>query len=189
MNAHLATEEHLAKLAARDKNFTYTSIREAVYSEAFGHYMSFFNLKKPVDEIRIPHDGTGPGVAFAKREELGEASAKLIHQYAKNPNAYPYENQIVLLAGPREYTLNEVVQIINRITGKNARIVPVTIQDYIALPHVRARMEYDGKDFSKNWATAFAGVKRGENAVTSNFLGELLGRVPEDLETTLRAMV
>lgn len=45
-------------------------------------YTKFFDLKKAVDEVRILHDGSGPGIAWAKIGELGEASSQLVKEYS-----------------------------------------------------------------------------------------------------------
>lgn len=110
MGAHLATEKYLAELPG---HFTYTAIREGLYSESFPIYTAWFDPHQPVEEITIPHPGTGPGVAWAKRDELGEATAKMIYAYAKNPAGFPYLNRVVLLSGPREVSLAETAEVLD----------------------------------------------------------------------------
>lgn len=78
MLAHLDTERYLRDAAAADPSFTYTSIREGIYAEGWPMFLGFFDPKGDSNEIRIPHDGSGPGVAWAKRSELSEATANLI---------------------------------------------------------------------------------------------------------------
>jgi hypothetical protein len=63
-------------------------------------YTGFSDLRKPVDEVRIPHDGSGPGIAWAKIGKLGEASSRLVKEYSDASDNFSYKNRIVLLSGP-----------------------------------------------------------------------------------------
>jgi hypothetical protein len=108
MQAHLDTERHLAKLASESASgsFTYTAIREGLYAESTPIYTAFFDprdLSTLHDgEVCIPHDGSGPGVAWVKRDELGEASARLIARFVEEGReGFEYVNRTVLLSGPR----------------------------------------------------------------------------------------
>ncbi|EAL84494.1 hypothetical protein KXX54_005925 [Aspergillus fumigatus] len=186
MGAHLATEKYLAELPG---HFTYTAIREGLYSESFPIYTAWFDPHQPVEEITIPHPGTGPGVAWAKRDELGEATAKMIYAYAKNTAGFPYLNRVVLLSGPREVSLAETAEVLGRAVGKPVRIREISVDEYVALPQIGDKHTYHGLNLSREWATAWAAIRAGETAVVSPLLGEILGREPEDFETTIRALV
>ncbi|KAL1881583.1 hypothetical protein Plec18167_003180 [Paecilomyces lecythidis] len=190
MKAHVATEAYLEQIAKENKNkFTYTSIREGLYSESFPIYTAWFDPKNPADEITIPHDGSGPGVAWVKRDELGEATAKLIVQFAKNPEAFPYLNKTILLSGPRVYTLAETVEILGRIVGKPLKIREISVDEYTSLPQIGTRHTYHGVNLSREWTTAWEGIRRGETAVVDPLLQQILGREPEDFETTVKNLV
>jgi uncharacterized protein YbjT (DUF2867 family) len=186
MGAHLATEKYLAELPG---HFTYTAIREGLYSESFPIYTAWFDLQNPVEEITIPHPGTGPGVAWAKRDELGEATAKMVYAYAKNPAGFPYLNRVVLLSGPREVSLAGTAEVLGRAVGKPVRIREITVDEYVALPQIGDKHMYHGVNLSREWATAWEAIRAGEAAVVSPVLGEILGREPEDFETTIRGLV
>ncbi|KAL2844955.1 hypothetical protein BJX68DRAFT_242625 [Aspergillus pseudodeflectus] len=192
MGAHLATEKFLAELHG---TMTYTVVREGIYSESFPIYTNWFDLRNPVDEICIPHDGSGPGVAWVKRDELGEATAKLVARYATatggNPAAeeeFPYVNRIVLLTGPRAYSLKETVEILGRVVGKDVKIKPVTVDEYANFDH-KGLHTYHGVNLAREWATAWEAIRRGETAVVTPDLKEILGREPEDFETTIRGLL
>ncbi|KAL4860484.1 hypothetical protein BDV12DRAFT_209347 [Aspergillus spectabilis] len=192
MGAHLATEKLLAELPGTT---TYTVVREGLYSESFPIYTNWFDLRNPVDEITIPHDGSGSGVAWVKRDELGEATAKLVARYATatggNPAAveeFPYVNKIVLLTGPRVYSLSEAVEVLGRVVGKDVKIKPVTVDEYAAFDH-KGLHTYHGVNLAREWATAWEAIRRGETAVVTPALKEILGREPEDYETTIRGLL
>jgi hypothetical protein len=189
MRAHLTTESYLEELARTRPGFTYTNVREGIYSESFAFYASFFDPKNPVDEIQLPHDGSGPGIAWAKRDELGEASAKLFAQHAANPSSFQFTNKTILLSGPKVFTLAETVDLVSKIINKPIRIREISVDEYTALPQVPPNMMYHGVDYSKGWATSYEAIRRGECAVASPLLGEILGREPEGYETTLRNLI
>ncbi|KAI9933526.1 hypothetical protein ASPWEDRAFT_115377 [Aspergillus wentii DTO 134E9] len=184
MGAHLATEKYLADL---DAPITYTAIREGLYSESYPIYTNWFDVNSPSSEITIPHPGTGPGVAWAKRDELGEATAKMIASYAKNPEGFPYLDRVVLLSGPREVSLAETVEVLGRVGGKDTKIREISVEEYAKLPH-EGRHTYHGVDLSREWATAWDAIRKGETAVVSPVLGEILGREPEAFEVTVRRL-
>ncbi|KAH8689986.1 NmrA-like family protein [Talaromyces proteolyticus] len=189
MQAHLDTEAYLKQLARTRPSFTYTVIREGLYSESFPIYTAFFDPRKPVDEIKIPHDGSGPGVAWAKRDELGEATGKIIATYARNPLGFPYINKTLLLSGAQSLTLAEMVAVLNKILGRDVRIKKVSVDEFAAQPQNAPMLTYHGVDLSKGWATAWTAISQGECSVVTPLLTDMLGREPEDFETTVRRQI
>lgn len=189
MLAHIATEKYLAQLHDQDPNFTYTIIRQGLYSESFPLYTAFFDLKNPSNEICIPHDGSSPGLAWAKQDELGEATAKLIAQHAQDPAAFPYLNKTVLLSGPRAWSLNETADVFSHVLNKSIRVRQVPVDEYVKQPQVQTGLTYGGGDWAPIWATAFDGIRDGECAVVTPILAQTLGREPEHFETTIRNML
>ncbi|KAL5041597.1 hypothetical protein BDW71DRAFT_163993 [Aspergillus fruticulosus] len=194
MGAHLGTEKFLTELASTSpRPITYTSIREGLYSESFPIYTNWFDLHNPADEITIPHDGSGPGVAWVKRDELGEATAILVAKYATATNAnvaaeFPYVNRVVLLTGSKVYSLKETAGVLGRAIGKDVKIREISVDEYAKLDH-KGRHTYHGVDLAREWATAWEAIRRGETAVVTPTLKEILGREPEQYEVTIRSMV
>ncbi|OQE18719.1 hypothetical protein PENSTE_c017G03487 [Penicillium steckii] len=186
MGAHLQTEKYLAD---QTDKVSYTSIREGLYSESFPIYTAWFDPKNPVDEITIPHSGSGPGVTWVKRDELGEATAKLIVEYTKSPEKFTYVNKKVLLSGQREISLAETVAILGRAIGKELRIKEIPVDEYVELPQIGDLHTYHGVDLSREWATAWQAIKNGETAVISPAIKEILGREPESYEKTIQDLV
>lgn len=186
MQAHLASEEHLAFLAKADPGFTYTSIREGLYSESFPIYTAFFDPKAASDgaEVTIPHDGGGPGVSWVKRDDLGEGSAKLIAKYC-GVGQFPQQlvNGRVLLSGTREISLAETVKILGKAAGKSFKIRPISVAEYVKLPQVVDRFGDQGE--ARTWATAWEAIQGGEAALVTQDLEELLERKPEAYEKTV----
>lgn len=191
MQAHLDSEAHLASIAKSDTGFTYTSIREGLYSESFPIYTAFLDPKSAPDgfEVEIPHDGGGPGVSWVKRDELGEASAKLIARYCGVGGQFPQQlvNGKVLLTGSKEISLAETVDILGRAVGKSFKIRQVPVVEYIKLPQVLHT--FGDEEKAGTWATAWEGIKAGETGLVTEDMEEILGRKPEDYEKTIREML
>lgn len=187
MQAHLVMEKRLGEIAAADGGFTWTSIREGLYHESFPIYTSFWTLEQPFNEILIPHDGSGPGVSWVKRDELGEASAKLLAQFAESPSTFAWVNKRVILTGPKEWSLNDTVKVLGAAVGKDVRIRQVGIDEWMAQPQI---LKYFGtEEKAKTWATAWDAIRAGEASYVSPVLKDILNREPEPLEVTIEGMV
>lgn len=191
MQAHLDSEAHLASLAKADPGFTYTSIREGLYSESYPIYTAFLDPKSAADgsEVQIPHDGGGRGVSWVKRDELGEASARLIAWYCGVGGQFPQRlvDGKVLLSGDREISLAETVQILGKTVGKTFKIRQVGVDDYVKLPQVL--QVFGAEEKCRTWATAWEGIKDGEAALVTGDLEEILGRKPEAYEKTIKELL
>lgn len=200
MLAHLDTEaclHSLAKASTPTSPFSYTVIRQGLYSESFPVYTANFDLGAASSSseqdirIRIPHNGGGPGIPWAKRDELGEATSRLLASYISNPKAFPHINEIMTLSGPKAYTLSETAEVFSRVTGKTVKIQEVSVDEYVG----KKGVGYGSTDTNQStemdrlWATAFEGVKRGEAATVTGDLQKWLGREPEAFETTIRGML
>ncbi|KAL0935451.1 nmrA-like family protein [Colletotrichum truncatum] len=186
MQAHLDSERHLTEAAASDPSFTFTSVREGLYSESYPIYTAFFDINAPADEILIPHDGSGPGVAWVKRAELGEATAKLIANYSWDPDQFPYVNKKILLTGPKVWSLEETVKVLSQVAGKDVRIRQVEVDEYVKLPQVLS--VFGSKDKARTWATAWEAIRAGETAVVTEHLRDIIGREPEPFDVTIRRL-
>lgn len=189
MQAHLDTERYLAKLAAEIPSFTYTVVRQGLYTESYGLYLAFLDLNNPPDEIKIPHNGEGPGISWVKREELGEGTAHLLADYAKNPKAFPYVNDTLLLSGPQELSMKQSIALIGRILGKEIKIRQCSVEEWASQEAVVGASQYLAGDMAKHWATVYDALKCGEGAVVTGYLRGLIGREPERFDKTIADMV
>ncbi|KAH6649061.1 hypothetical protein BKA67DRAFT_638372 [Truncatella angustata] len=185
MQAHLDTERYLEECASKHDDFCYTIVREGLYSESYPLYTAFFDPTNPVDKIKIPHDGSEPGIAWVKREELGEGTAELIKRFIESESKFKFRGQTVLLSGVKILSLKETVDILGKIAKKQVHIHQVSEDEFAKQPQVSQNFTYKDVDLSKAWTTAFEAFRRGEAAVVSPLLGELLGREPESFEKTI----
>ena len=196
MQAHLRTEAYFTSLkletieGSDKKLITFTAIREGIYSESFPMYTGFADLQRPPEELKIPHDGSGPGIAFAKIDDLGEATAKLVKEYLDQTRKFRYRDQVMLLSGPKAWTLVDAVRLLGRLKGKEIHLKQARCDEYVAEPRVQIMLGSHGPgEVPEQWVTSFDAVKHGECAVTSTELGRLLGREPEGFEETVRRMI
>jgi uncharacterized protein YbjT (DUF2867 family) len=183
MQAHLDTEAYLASIAMENPSFSYTAVRQGLYSESFPLYTAFFDLKNPTNEIQIPHDGKGPGIAWAKQDELGEATAKLITQ--RYDDNFPYVNRTLLLSGPKNWSLEKSVEVLSAASGIDVKIREVSKKDYAAQTSIDGASGYGSGEAANRWATAFDAIKEGEACVALPTLEDLLGREPESFDRTI----
>ncbi|KIM92934.1 hypothetical protein OIDMADRAFT_46464 [Oidiodendron maius Zn] len=168
--AHLATERVL-----EESGITFTSIREGIYADAFPILINYY----PQSEIiRLPSDGP---IGFASRAELAEANAKMLLTGG-------YENQTVLLTGPRAVLLQDLISAVNDVTGKDITINRVSSEDYVIL---NAENDIGGKPeaFFRRKISWFEGVSQGDGAKIDPALGEILGRRPKDGVEVVRELL
>ncbi|KAK3394952.1 hypothetical protein B0H63DRAFT_426949 [Podospora didyma] len=186
MQAHLATEAYLRKLASEDKSFTYTILRMGLYAESTPIYTAFFSPKAQptVSEILIPHDGSGMGIAWIEREELGEATARLIARYAEEPDTFQFVNETVLLTGTKVWTLEDTVKVLAEIAGTDIKIREVSVDEYVKLKQVQEI--FGSEEKARTWSTAWEAIRAGEAAVVTSQMEEILGRKPEEFEASVK---
>jgi NAD(P)H dehydrogenase (quinone) len=80
--AHLLTEAYL-----KASGMTYTVIRMASYNHLWNNYAGFLKLDAPLDVVQdavLPNDGPEH---WANRDELGQATAKVIANWVRNVSA------------------------------------------------------------------------------------------------------
>ncbi|THW62901.1 NAD(P)-binding protein [Aureobasidium pullulans] len=188
MQAHLDTEKYLASIAKEHSAFTYTIVRQGLYSESFPLYTAFFDLKNPTKEICIPHDGKGAGIAWAKQDELGEATAKIIAQHVQSGPRSLYVNRTLLLSSPKDWSLEQSVAVLGEAAKVDVKIKPVTKEEYASQPSINGASGYGSGEAGIRWATAFDAIREGEACVTRTLLGDLLGREPESFDRTIFEM-
>lgn len=123
-------------------------------------------------------------------DDLGEASANLIKAFVENPQDDRYVNQIILLSGPRVWTLEETVQVLGKCARKDVTVEQVTFDKHAEDPKVVDALSTHGAGrASRDWTSVSQAISGGETAVLSGELERLLGRPAEDFETTVGRML
>ncbi|KAH8554869.1 hypothetical protein BGW37DRAFT_481512 [Umbelopsis sp. PMI_123] len=162
MIAHYATEQYLKK-----SGITYTIIREGPYMSSYPLYLGLYETSS--DKVVVPGDGK---VAFATREDLGEATAKIIA-------SGDYSGKTVTLTGSKAYSLTEVTQLLSKVLQKDISFHKVSDKDF--LEH-----NADKQDVAEWWLRTYTTLEKGGLAVVDPTLEQLLGRKPRQLEDFLR---
>ena len=175
--AHYSTEEMLA-----ESGISYTAIREGIYADSFPLFMNWY----PGDtRIYLPNDGP---IAFAARAELAEATAKLmmmepgeISKLLEPDVSYP--PNIVLLTGPRTYTLSELAEAVSQATGTSLAVEKIPIEDYVKVSVELDKGESRGSKpdwFFRKRVSWYEGLAKGDGKTVDPLMEKLLGRTPLD---------
>ncbi|XXX79001.1 SDR family oxidoreductase [Sorangium sp. So ce134] len=165
MRAHLDTEAYL-----RSRGVTYTILREGVYMESYPVFLGFFGAG--ADEVIVPGDG---GVAWAARDDLGEATARIIAGGG-------YEDETITLAGPKAYTLRQTTALVSSILGREIRFSVVSRDEFV-------RRNSANGDVARFWASTYPALEAGEASIVNPLLGAVLGRPPVSFESRLRELL
>ncbi|KAJ5990416.1 hypothetical protein N7522_010623 [Penicillium canescens] len=194
MRPHLMRPHLMTRSISKSASASTPSLRTQLYVKAFTPnvtilYTAFFEPCNPVDEIKIEHDLSGPGIAWVKREELGEGTAELLRRFAENPKEFKFRNKTVLLSGIKVLILQETVDIRAKHAKKPVAIRQVSDEEFGKQPKVAPNFTYRGVDYGTAWASSFEAFRRGEASAASTLLRELLGREPEDFETTISSQL
>ncbi|KAJ5246743.1 hypothetical protein N7468_001726 [Penicillium chermesinum] len=155
--AHLLTEEMLRKA-----DINYTSVRQGLYADAFPVFMNWYPSTSTVYL-----SGDGP-IAFTLRDELGEATARLMIHGG-------HDREIVLLTAQETITYTEIVDLINETTGRQVRVKTVPPEEFVKLQSTNDEGGKSAAFFSRltSWNDAIA---KGEAQSTDPLMEELLGR-------------
>lgn len=160
----------------RESGLHFTSIREAIYAEAFPVFLDWWPDTR---RVALPADGP---ITLAARDELGEGTARLMVTGKYD------SRELVLLSGPEAVTWGEVARVIAESTGREIEFEVVGTER-----HVREKVADDpagkGEAFFRMRATWFEDMRLGNTGKVSGLLEEMLGRRPEGgLETVRRVL-
>jgi hypothetical protein len=124
--------------------------------------------------VYLPSDGP---VAFTLREELGEATARLMIRGG-------HDRKIVLLTAQQTITFSEIVDVINETTGRQVRLELVSPEEFVK---VKANDEGGKSDgFFKALISWYDGISQGETCTIDPLMADLLGRDPVSPREAIR---
>lgn len=190
MQAHLVTEAYL-KTKLPD-SMTYTILREGLYTESFPLYFGMYDISKKPLEVFVPPGDNDGLVAFTKRDELGEATAKVIKNIIDGKEESELVNKTVLLSAQPKHSLRSLGVLIGRILGTEPVDVRYISAEEYAASGGKAASFIGTAEMAKDWATTYPAIGKGETGYTgkgSQELERILGRQPEDVEATLRRIL
>ena len=160
---HAQTEAYIKELG-----FTYTFLRDNFYLDFF------IDIALENGEIRGPA-GRGRVSAVARKDTSSVAAEILLH-------AKKWENQTLNLTGPEDLSMEEIVEILSKETGKTITYVDESVEEaYESRKKWSAQTwEYDA------WVSTYTAIKAGEQAGVSTDVEKVLGRPAMSLIDVLK---
>ena len=160
---HAQTEAYIKELG-----FTYTFLRDNFYLDFL------IDIALENGEIRGPA-GSGKVSAVA-RKDTSSVAAELLS------NAKKWENQTLSLTGPEDLSMEEIVELLSKNTGKTITYVDESVEEaYESRKKWPAQTwEYDA------WVSTYTAIKAGEQAGVSTDVEKVLGRPAMSLIDVLK---
>ena len=160
---HAQTEAYIKKLG-----FTYTFLRDNFYLDFF------IDIALENGEIRGPA-GRGRVSAVARKDTSRVAAEILL-------NPKEWENQTLNLTGPEDLSMEEIVELLSKNTGKIITYVDESVEEaYESRKKWPAQTwEYDA------WVSTYTAIKAGEQAGVSADVEKVLGRPAMSLIDVLK---
>ncbi|EXA29473.1 hypothetical protein BFJ63_vAg17241 [Fusarium oxysporum f. sp. narcissi] len=169
--AHLQTEAYL-----KESGLTYTILRMASYSHQWNVYAGFLNLdaaSNAVQDAVLPNDGLEH---WANRDELGEATARVIANWQN------YINKTINFTGPELLTGVDIVKKYMKHTGREVNIRVLPVEEAIAWHIKNGSVPPEQTSFLDNWASWHTAISLGEKAFLDPSFEQLLGRRPKTID-------
>ena len=160
---HAQTEAYIKELG-----FTYTFLRDNFYLDFL------IDMALENGEIRGPA-GSGKVSAVARKDTSRVAAEILL-------NPKEWENQTLNLTGPEDLSMEEIVALLSKETGKTIAYVDESVEEaYESRKKWPAQTwEYDA------WVSTYTAIKAGEQAGVSTDVEKVLGRPAMSLIDVLK---
>ena len=160
---HAQTEAYIKELG-----FTYTFLRDNFYLDFL------IDIALENGEIRGPA-GSGLVSAVARKDTSRVAAEILLH-------AKKWENQTLNLTGPEDLSMEEIVELLSKNTGKIITYVDESVEEaYESRKKWPAQTwEYDA------WVSTYTAIKAGEQAGVSEDVEKVLDHTASSLLDILR---
>ncbi|KAK5166606.1 uncharacterized protein LTR77_008149 [Saxophila tyrrhenica] len=183
--AHYWTEDQL-----KFSGLNFISLRAGSYSDAFPLVLNWYPSTRTVLMPNLNPPVTESKVAFASRDELGEAMATLLVRGLEAlPSVQPRtEKNIILLTGPKAESIVDLVGAINRGRRTDVGVEYLEPEEWI---EASAKDDEGGK--GRAWFEArlvfVQGLCDGDAELVDPALETLLGRRPESGTETVERLV
>lgn len=150
---HAQTEAYIKKLG-----FTYTFLRDNFYLDFL------IDIALENGEIRGPA-GSGKVSAVARKDTSSVAAEILSH-------AKKWENQSLNLTGPEELSMEEIVALLSKNTGKTITYVDESVEEAY-----ESRKKWPAQNWEYDaWVSTYTAIKAGEQAGVLTDVEKVLGR-------------
>ncbi len=160
---HAQTEAYIKKLG-----FTYTFLRDNFYLDFL------IDIALENGEIRGPA-GRGRVSAVARKDTSRVAAEILL-------NPKEWENQTLNLTGPEELSMEEIVALLSKETGKTITYVDESVEEAY-----ESRKKWPAQNWEYDaWVSTYTAIKAGEQAGVSTDVEKVLGRPAMNLIDVLK---
>jgi NAD(P)H dehydrogenase (quinone) len=166
LEEHYLTEDYL-----KASGLSYTFLQNSLYAEVIPMF-----LGENVVETGVFFPAGDGKVAFALREDLGEATANILVSEG-------HENQTYHLTGPETISFAEVAATLSELSGKSVRYINPENEVFVG-----ALKQFGLPEPIIQMSVLFAaGIKNNDFNKTYDNLEKFLGRKPTNLRTYLKA--
>ena len=160
---HAQTEAYIKKLG-----FTYTFLRDNFYLDFL------IDIALENGEIRGPA-GRGRVSAVARKDTSRVAAEILL-------NPKEWENQTLNLTGPEDLSMEEIVELLSKETGKTITYVDESVEEAY-----ESRKKWPAQNWEYDaWVSTYTAIKAGEQAGVSTDVEKVLGRPAMNLIDVLK---
>ena len=160
---HAQTEAYIKELG-----FTYTFLRDNFYLDFL------IDIALENGEIRGPA-GSGKVSAVARKDTSSVAAEILSH-------AKKWENQTLNLTGPENLSMEEIVALLSKNTGKTITYVDESVEEAY-----ESRKKWPAQNWEYDaWVSTYTAIKAGEQAGVSTDVKKVLGRPAMSLIDVLK---
>ena len=160
---HAQTEAYIKELG-----FTYTFLRDNFYLDFL------IDIALENGEIRGPA-GSGKVSAVARKDTSSVAAEILSH-------AKKWENQTLNLTGPEELSMEEIVALLSKETGKTITYVDESVEEAY-----ESRKKWPAQNWEYDaWVSTYTAIKAGEQAGVLKDVEKVLGRPAMSLIDVLK---
>ena len=160
---HAKTEAYIQELG-----FTYTFLRDNFYLDFL------IDIALENGEIRGPA-GSGKVSAVARKDTSRVAAEILLH-------AKKWENQTLNLTGPEELSMEEIVALLSKETGKTITYVDESVEEAY-----ESRKKWPAQNWEYDaWVSTYTAIKAGEQAGVLTDVEKVLGRPAMSLIDVLK---
>lgn len=160
---HAQTEAYIKELG-----FTYTFLRDNFYLDFL------IDIALENGEIRGPA-GSGKVSAVARKDTSSVAVEILL-------NPKEWENQTLNLTGPEELSMEEIVALLSKESGKTITYVDESVEEAY-----ESRKKWPAQNWEYDaWVSTYTAIKAGEQAGVSTDVEKVLGRPAMSLIDVLK---
>lgn len=170
----LARDHWFTEQRIRDRGLEFTFLRDNLYAD------QFLTFAGPEGVLRGPA-GDGRVAAVARADVIDTAVAVLESAAVSDGDATPHDGVTYGLTGPNALTLDEVAEVITRVTGRKVRYQPETIEEAYA-----SRSVFGAPGWQVDaWVSTYTAIAAGELAIVTDDVALVTGHPAVGLERLL----